>query len=176
LNFTDIEFLDVLSKMDLLIILKDEASNIHILDIMNASVFLFNEGKFVQNGYRERYLESYIKGFILRVNEIRENKNHYEGFVDIKELKNSLKLLNEQEKLILKQRSVESQFFKIYKIISIYATFVMGEPIHPVGTPFPGGFEVKYEDDIYLCPVKDKQKDNPNAVCGFCIAEQDKSV
>ena len=52
----------------------------------------------------------------------------------------------------------------------------MGEPIHPVGTPFPGGFEVKYEDDIYLCPVKDKQKDNPNAVCGFCIAEQDKSV
>lgn len=176
MNFTDIEFLDVLSKKDLLIILKDEASNIHISDIMNASVFLFNEGKFVQNGYREKYLESYIKGFILRVNEIRENKNHYEGFVDIEELKNSLKLLNEQEKLILKQRSVESRFFKIYKIISIYTTFVMGEPIHPVGTPFPGGFEVKYEDNTYICPVKDKQKDNPNAVCGFCIAEQDKSV
>ena len=88
MNFTDIEFLDVLSKKDLLIILKDEASNIHISDIMNASVFLFNEGKFVQNGYREKYLESYIKGFILRVNEIRENKNHYEGFVDIEELKN----------------------------------------------------------------------------------------
>jgi uncharacterized protein (UPF0305 family) len=148
LNFTDIEFLDVLSKKDLLIILKDEASNIHISDIMNASVFLFNEGKFVQNGYREKYLESYIKGFILRVNEIKENKNHYEGFVDIKEL----------------------------KIISIYTTFVMGEPIHPVGTPFPGGFEVKYKNDTYICPVKDKQKDNPNAVCGFCIAEQDKSV
>ncbi len=176
MNLSDIEFLDVLSKKDLLIILKNEASKIHISDIMDASVFLFNEGKFVQKGYREKYLESYIKGFILRVNEIRENKNHYEGIVDIKELKNSLKLLNEQEKLILKQRSVESRFFKIYKIISIYTTFVMDEPIHPVGTPFPGGFEVKYEDNTYTCPVKDKQKDNPNAVCGFCIAKQDKSI
>ncbi len=176
MNFADIELLDILSRNELLIILKDEASNIHISDIMNASVFLFTEGKFVQKGYREKYLESYIKGFILRVNEIRENKNHYEGFVDIKELKDSLKLLNEQEKLILKQRSVESRFFKIYKIISIYTTFVMIEPIHAVGTPFPGGFKVKYEDNAYICPVKDKQKDNPNAVCGFCIAEQDKSV
>jgi len=176
LNFADIEYLDVLSKKDLLIILKDEASNIHISDIMNASTFLLNEGKYVQSGYREKYLESYIKGFILRVNEIKENKNHYEGFVDIKELKNSLKLLNEQEKLILKQRSVESHFFKIYKSISIYTTFVIDEPIHAVGTPFPGGFEVKYENNTYICPVKDKQKDNPNAVCGFCIAKQDKSV
>ena len=176
MNFADIEYLDVLSKKDLLIILKDEASNIHISDIMNASTFLLNEGKYVQSGYREKYLESYIKGFILRVNEIKENKKLYEGFVDIKELKNSLKLLNEQEKLILKQRSVESHFFKIYKSISIYTTFVMDEPIHPVGTPFPGGFEVKYENNTYICPVKDKQKDNPNAVCGFCIAKQDKSV
>ena len=165
-----------MSKKELLILLKEYASDIHISDIMTASVFLLDEGKYVQSGYREKYIESYVKGFILRVNEIKENKKLYEGFVDIKELKNSLKLLNEQEKLILKQRSVESRFFKIYKIISIYTTFVMGEPIHPVGTPFPGGFEVKYEDNTYICPVKDKQKDNPNAVCGFCIAEQDKSV
>ncbi|MDP3622609.1 MAG: DUF2115 family protein, partial [Methanobacteriaceae archaeon] len=25
-------------------------------------------------------------------------------------------------------------------------------------------------------PVKESQKDNPGAVCGFCIAEQDESV
>lgn len=176
MNFDDIEFLEVLSKKDLLNILKDEAFNIHISDIMNASAYLLNEGKYVQSGYREKYLESYIKGFILRVNEIKENKKLYEGFVDMKDLKNSLKLLNEQEKLILKQRSVESRFFRIYKIISIYTTFVLDEPIHPVGTPFPGGFEVKYVNNTYICPVKDKQKDNPNAVCGFCIAKQDESV
>jgi Uncharacterized protein conserved in archaea len=38
-----------------------------------------------------------------------------------------------------------------------------------------GGFKVKYENGIYLCPVKGNQKDNPGAVCGFCIAEQDES-
>ncbi|MCE7698668.1 MAG: DUF2115 family protein, partial [Methanobacterium paludis] len=26
------------------------------------------------------------------------------------------------------------------------------------------------------CPVKEKQKENPGAVCGFCIAEQEEGV
>jgi len=176
LNFTNLKFPDEMSKKELLILLKEYASDIHISDIMTASVFLLDEGKYVQSGYREKYIESYVKGFILRVNEIKENNKPYEGFVDIKELRESIKLLDDQEKLILKERSVENGFFKIYKIISIYTTFVLGEPIHPIGTPFPGGFEVKYEKGTYLCPVKDKQKDNPNAVCGFCIAKQDEKV
>jgi uncharacterized protein (UPF0305 family) len=61
----------------------------------------------------------------------------------------------------------------IYQIISIYTSYVLDEPIHVVGTEFPGGFKVRYADGKYLCPVKEKQKNNPNAVCGFCIAEQD---
>ncbi|MEN6592103.1 MAG: DUF2115 family protein [Methanobacterium sp.] len=28
----------------------------------------------------------------------------------------------------------------------------------------------------YYCPVKENQKDNPGAVCGICISEQDKKV
>lgn len=64
-------------------------------------------------------------------------------------------------------------FFKIYKIISLYTTFILEEAVHPSGTPFPGGFKVKNENGIYLCPVKENQKNNPGAVCGFCIAEQD---
>ena len=143
---------------------------------MNASIFLLDEGKYVQRGYREKYIESYIKGFILRIKEIKENQETYQGYVDLKELRESLELLDEQEKLIIKEKSVDNRFFRIYKIISLYTTFILDEPIHAVGTPFPGGFEVKYEKGIYLCPVKDKQKDNPNAVCGFCIAEQDDSV
>ncbi len=176
MNLSDLNSSAETSKNQILIILRKEASNIHISDIMNASASIVDEGKYVQSGYREKYIESYIKGFILRIKEIKENPKTYEGLVDIKELKESLKLLDEQEKLILKERSVNNHFFSIYKIISIYTTFVLVEPIHSVGTPFPGGFEVKYENNTYLCPVKDKQKDNPNAVCGFCIAEQDNSV
>lgn len=28
------------------------------------------------------------------------------------------------------------------------------EAVHPVNTPFPGGFKVKFDDNKYLCPVK----------------------
>lgn len=67
-------------------------------------------------------------------------------------------------------------FFKKYKLISFYTTFILDEPIHPVGMPFPGGFKVKYENGTYYSPVKENQKDNPGAVCEFWIAEQDENV
>jgi uncharacterized protein (UPF0305 family) len=34
-------------------------------------------------------------------------------------------------------------FIRIYSIISLYITFIKDEPIHQVGTLFPGGFIVK---------------------------------
>jgi uncharacterized protein (UPF0305 family) len=174
-----IEKLDLkeeIKKEELLATLKEEAVDITIMDIMTAHAYLVDEGKYVQRNYREKYFKAYVKGFILRIKEIRDNKDKFEGIVDSNELKEALHLLNEQEQLLIKLKSNESRFFKIYRIVSIYTTFVLDEPIHVVGTPFPGGFEVKYEDGTYLCPVKDKQKDNPGAVCGFCIAEQDDSI
>lgn len=156
--------------------LKKEASDISVTDIMTAYSYLVAEGKYVQGNYREEYLRAYVKGFILRLKEIKNNQNKFKDTVNTCELKEAVELLNEQEQMLLKIRSKESHFFKIYKIISIYTTFVLDEPIHIVGTPFPGGFKVKYENGTYFCPVKDKQNDNPGAVCGFCIAEQDEDV
>ncbi len=171
-----LDFERKITKEELLIALKEEAVDISIMDIMTAHAYLVDEGKYVQRNYRKEYLQAYSKGFILRIKEIRDNKGKFEGFIDPDELKEALQLLNEQEKMLIKLKSNESHFFKIYRIVSIYTSFVLNEPIHVVGTPFPGGFEVKYENRTYLCPVKDKQKDNPGAVCGFCIAEQDESV
>jgi uncharacterized protein (UPF0305 family) len=172
----EFDFKREIKKEDLLVVLKKEASNISIVDIMTAYAYLVDEGKYVQGNYREEYLKAYSQGFILRVKEIRDNKSRFKGNVDKSEFKEALELLNEQEKMFIKLRSKESNFFKIYKIVSIYTTFVLDEPIHVVGTPFPGGFKVKYENGTYLCPVKEKQKDNPTAVCGFCIAEQDNDI
>jgi len=172
----ELDFKEDMQKEELLEILKKEISKVHIFDIMTAHAFLVDEGKYVQGNYREEYLKAYVKGFILRVKEIKDNKSKFEDFVEKNELKEALELLNEQEEMLIKLRSNESRFFKIYKIVSIYTTFILDEPIHVVGTPFPGGFKVKYENGTYYCPVKDKQKDNPTAVCGFCIAEQDEDV
>ncbi|WP_424356368.1 DUF2115 domain-containing protein [Methanobacterium sp. MBAC-LM] len=172
----DLDFTGKITVEELLLILKKEASDISMTDIMTAHTYLVAEGKYVQGNYREEYLKAYVKGFILRLKEIKNNQNKFKGTVNACELKEAVELLNEQEQMLFKIRSKESHFFKIYKIISIYTTFVLDEPIHIVGTPFPGNLKVKYENGTYFCPVKEKQKDNPNAVCGFCIAEQDENV
>ena len=172
----EIEELDINGKMtrgELLSQLKFEAVKIHITHIMNACNYLISEGKFVQPIYREKFYYAYIKSFILRVKEIKEDKNSYPELVNMEELKDSLKLLKEQEIMMMEIYPRDPYFPIIYQIISIYTSFVLDEPIHVVGTEFPGGFKVKYEDGKYLCPVKEKQENNPNAVCGFCIAEQD---
>ena len=155
-----------LSKQDLLDLLKAEATKIHITHIMKACNHLISEGKYVQSNYRKKFYAAYIQSFILRVKEIKEDKNLYPESVDIKQLK-------EQEIMMSELYPTDPYFPVIYQIISIYTSFVIDEPIHVVGSEFPGGFKVKYENGKYLCPVKEKQENNPNAVCGFCIAEQD---
>jgi uncharacterized protein (UPF0305 family) len=162
-----------ITRQELLKLLKNEALNIHINDIIKACNYLIEEGKYVQSRYREKFYETYIKSFILRVKEIKEDKNVYNDHVNMEELKNSLKLLKDQEISMIELYPSDPHFPPIYQIISIYTSFVLDEPIHVVGTEFPGGFKVRYDDDNYFCPVKEKQENNPNAVCGFCIAVQD---
>jgi len=174
-----IENLDLstkISKKYLLSVLRSESDDIHIFDIMSSYVQLVEDGKYVQSSYQKDYLEAYIKGFLMRVKDIRNDKIDYEGHVDIKELQEALNTLKNQEAIVEKERSIESNFFRIYQVVSLYTTFILEEPIHMVGTLFPGGFRVKFEENTYYCPVKEKQKDNPGAVCGFCIAEQDEDI
>jgi uncharacterized protein (UPF0305 family) len=173
LEIGEIDINREMTRVELLELLKSEAVKIHVTHIMKACNFLISEGKYVQPNYREKFYNAYIKSFILRVKEIKEDKNIYPDLVDMKELKNSLELLEEQEVMMNEIYPTDPYFPIIYQIISIYTSFVLDEPIHVVGTEFPGGFKVKHEDGKYLCPVKDKQENNPNAVCGFCIAEQD---
>lgn len=171
--FKNIDATGSLDKKELLLMLIDEASNICIMDIMQASIFLSEDAKYVQASYRKEYLKSYNEAFIIRLKVLKDDREEYKGLVDYKELQDAVELLEEQETQISEGIGFDPKFFKIYKIISLYTTFILEEPVHPPGTPFPGGFKVKYENGIYLCPVKESQKDNPGAVCGFCIAEQD---
>ncbi|UTB31943.1 MAG: DUF2115 domain-containing protein [Methanobacterium sp. ERen5] len=176
LRVEDFDDVDELTRVELLVKLKKEAKNIHIKDIMNACNFLLEEGKYVQSSYREKFHNAYLKSFILRIKEVKDDKCTIQQLVDMGELKKSLKLMEEQENDLLRNQPHDPNFSKIYQIISIYTTFVLEEPIHVVGSEFPGGFKVKFENKTYYCPVKDKQQDNPGAVCGFCIAEQDPDV
>ena len=60
----------------------------------------------------------------------------------------------------------------LYSLTSCFSIFVMEEPGHPVGMPFPGGFTLQVRDGVYYCPVRDKEKDVKYAFCRFCPSLQ----
>ncbi len=176
MKIEDLQILENIPKQKLLDALKSEAGKVHVTDMMVACSHLKEENKYVQRGYREEYDRIYIESFLMGIKKIREDKNSYPGLVDVDELRKALETLKRQEIEVKNDSEQHLRFFRIYKLITIYTTFILDEPVHPVGMPFPGGFKIKYEDDTYYCPVKESQKDNPGAVCGICIAEQDKDV
>jgi uncharacterized protein (UPF0305 family) len=63
-----------------------------------------------------------------------------------------------------------------YYLLSAFAMFVLEEPGHPVGTPFPGGFIVEERGDEYFCPIRDKEEDIPFSICNYCPAKQMEGV
>ncbi|HJJ47439.1 MAG TPA: DUF2115 domain-containing protein [Methanocorpusculum sp.] len=60
-----------------------------------------------------------------------------------------------------------------YRLIYGYTMLIADKPGHPVGMPFPGGWTVREKDGKILCPIRDKEKDLPQALCNFCPAVQD---
>lgn len=59
-----------------------------------------------------------------------------------------------------------------YYLIAAFTMFVLEEPGHPVGMPFPGGFFVEKRGKDYYCLIRDKEKDVFYSICNFCPALQ----
>jgi uncharacterized protein (UPF0305 family) len=57
-------------------------------------------------------------------------------------------------------------------LLAGFCMFVLEEPGHPVGTPFPGGDTIQKIDGVYYCPVREKAGDVDSALCPFCPARQ----
>jgi uncharacterized protein (UPF0305 family) len=165
-----------ISKNDLMIILKKYARTISTYDLMIASALMREDGKYVQPQYREKYLEIYIKYFIMRMKEVIDNENDMNDLIDLQKLDESFHLLEMtfEEEIIGDEKN--DKIALIYVITSLYTTFILEEPIHPVGSEFPGNLKVTKEKNTYYCPVKDNQKDNPNAICHLCLAEQTPNI
>jgi uncharacterized protein (UPF0305 family) len=152
-------------------ILKKYAKTVSVFDEMNATCIIREDCKYMQKNIQKEYLEVYIKYFFKRIKEILNDNVNYKGNIDIVKFQNSLNLLKNQF-IQYKDSSNNSKYSLILTLISFYATFIKNEPIHPVGTPFPGNLKLEKKDGEYYCPVKDKQSKNPNAVCNLCISKQ----
>lgn len=163
---------DTVSRSELMIILQRYASIISVYDLMMATAHMRKDGEYVHAQYREKYLEIYVKYFIMRMKEVLENNDYEDGAIDKESFDESFPMLErtfEKERL---SNDENDKFPLIYVITALYTTFILEEPIHPVGSEFPGSLQVEERNGEYLCPVKDNQKDNVNAICHLCLAEQ----
>lgn len=167
---------DIITKNDLMIILKKYARNISPFDLMMASAKMREDGKYVQSQYRDKYLEIYIRYFIMRMKEVADNDKDMADEIDIAALEDSYPLLQMTFENETISNDKDDKFPLIYVITSLYTTFILEEPIHPVGSEFPGSLKVTKENGTFYCPVKDNQKDNPNAICHLCLAEQTPNI
>ena len=161
---------DKISKDDLMIVLKEELSDVSVFDLMKISAEIIENNKYVQKSYQEKSKKIYVDSFINRVNEIRSNDTVYNDYFDKDNFVEKLNDLKDIFKLVSKDRKNKTSI--ICFVVSLYTTFVLDEPIHPIGTPFPGSLEVMMENGVYYCPVKEANIDTPNSVCRLCIAEQ----
>ena len=171
----ELDFSQNISKNDLLEALKGEANQVHINDFIKTCSFLKKNMEHVHPHYQEEYIKMYTEGYLKGYIDVKNDKTSYSGQVDVTELAEAIYLLQKQEELMEVEYG-NNRSFKPYLIMSLYNTFILEEPIHPVGTPFPGGLKVRKDQDIYYCPVKENNEDNPLAVCGFCIAMQEPSM
>lgn len=104
--------------------------------------------------------------------EVLNNDSYDNEIIDKKSFDSSFPMLKrtfEKERL---SDQKDDKFPLIYVITALYTTFILEEPIHPVGSEFPGSLKVEKRNGEFFCPVKDNQKDNVNAICHLCLAEQ----
>lgn len=163
-----------ITRSELMEILQKYARIISVYDLMMATARMRKDGEFVHANYREKYLEIYIKYFLMRMKEVLENDTYTDANIDKKSYDECFPMLErtfEKERLV-KYGEKDDKFPLIYVITALYTTFILEEPIHPVGSEFPGSLKVEERNGEFLCPVKDNQKDNVNAICHLCLAEQ----
>ena len=162
-----------ITKNELLEILQEDAKKVGISDLIQFNLQIRKEAEYIHTSYKKDCIKSYTD-FMLHIKDVKIDTYHYDGKIDVDNLNSAVDLLLNQENA--KYYDFTMGTWKIYTILSLYSTFIKEEPIHQVGFMFPGGFTVKIERDKFTCPVKENNKDNPAAVCPFCIAEQDENV
>ena len=158
-----------LSGNSILKILKRYASTVSVFDMMAVRGEIMEENKYVQENYREESQKSYVKAFLCRVNEMVRDANDYPKIIDKTDFKKAIETLKLNNENSAKSKS---KFPLMGSMSSIYTTFLLEEPIHEVGTLFPGSLRVEQKNGKFYCPVKDANLESPNAVCKMCIAEQ----
>jgi len=155
----------------LLIVLKRWANRYSIFDLVQAQGFTAKE---LKNLHPPSYIKElswkHSEWLIATIKEIRSAHLQKRETMNLEEYYDFIERI--RENLIKAEDRVERDAQTLYSLCAAYHLFITKTPVHMVGTPFPGGFKVQKIGEEYFCPVKEKQKDVPEALCKFCVAKQ----
>ncbi len=157
-----IETYENMSIMELRDLLKNEIIKTNIKDLYELSYHFNDEVKYLPREYKKQYKESVLKVIINRFNNLKNDNNNYKG--------NITKRQSEEIKNL--SSKYEDKISYILKIIVIYATYVLHEPVHLSGTVFPGRISIYDDGENYYCPIKKYHVNNNKAICKYCIAKE----
>lgn len=165
-------------------VLKKALERYTIFDLQRVGGTIRRETELLPEPYRSRYRPysiDLLNQYHAFLSDVRSGKSKQREILDRKLWDEFWK--NAEESCFSDEVSKNSQEVGIgtpagklfYRLVYGYAMLIAGLPGHPIGMPFPGGWTVKEENGKILCPIRDKEKDLPQALCNYCPALQDES-
>ena len=158
----------VFDQQSLLLLFKKELSSYSIFDFMKVQAFLEKDCKDLPLVYKEKFKKKMLEHLFDNFKSILSDKNSKNEPFDMEQYKEFLERFGSK----LTNIHEVPQMAVLYYFCAMYNIFITNTPPHPEGTPFPGGFSIERIGEEYFCPVKDKQKNNVEAICKFCVAKQ----
>ncbi|MHC1576935.1 MAG: DUF2115 domain-containing protein [Methanosarcinaceae archaeon] len=154
---------------ELLDLLKADAMEISICDIMKIRTRIAKEVQYLPERYKRIYMNDLFEYLYLTFLNIKRSTKleHVEDIApDIQQ--NIVQQINEQIDIADPKGKLLGNFLKL---TSQYLIIIAKKPIHPVGMTFPGGQQIVERGGNYYCPVKDKQSKVKPSMCEFCICK-----
>ena len=176
------ELLAVKNAEEAVLVLKRALEKYTIFDLQRVGGTIRREAELLPEPYRSRYRPysmDLLNQYHAFIADVRSGKSKQKEILDRKLWDKYWK--NAEESCFSDEVSKNSPEVGIgtpagklfYRLVYGYAMLIAGLPGHPVGMPFPGGWTVKEENGKILCPIRDKEKDLPQALCNYCPAVQD---
>lgn len=111
---------------------------------------------------REQIIDGYHKLMTTNLSDVHERVK----------VKRSWKEFCREAELLTSDNSSSSNLRRLKYLIAGFTMYILEEPAHPVGTPFPGGYHVELFEGVYYCPVRSVQSEVDETLCRFCPAVQ----
>ena len=154
----------------LLLKLKKELAAYSVFDFMQMHAELEKDCKYLPPAYKEMFQKKMSEHLFSDFKSIRSNESFKNQDLDMEQFNDFIESFRHNiENMHIDEKS---QMTVLYHLGALYNIFIRQTPPHPEGIPFPGGFFLEKVGGEYYCPVKDKQKDNADAFCRFCVAKQ----